>query len=224
MTSQNNNLRNRKLQQQEPSERSQAPAGARRKANSKVVANNLRFSFFCLVVSASLLIFLFLAYTDSFHPIVDTIAGKLGYHEKTYAVVVDAGSTGSRVLAFEFHRGYLDGRLVLDHELFRHSKPGLSAFADRPEEGAATIDKLLLEAKHVIPKDKWASTPLVLKATAGLRLLKPEQAEGLLQACRDLFDKSGFLVNENAVEIMDGTDEGILLVYGELPARKAERP
>ncbi|XP_029708529.1 ectonucleoside triphosphate diphosphohydrolase 5 isoform X1 [Aedes albopictus] len=209
MPSQNQNLRNRKLQQQDANERSQAPAGSRRKSNSKVVANNLRFSFFCLVVSASLLIFLFLAYTDSFHPIVDTIAGKLGYHEKTYAVVIDAGSTGSRVLAFEFHRGYLDGRLVLDYELYKHSKPGLSAFADKPQEGAATIDKLLQEARNVIPKEKMATTPLVLKATAGLRLLKPEQAEGLLQACRDLFEKSGFLVNDQSVEIMDGTDEGI---------------
>lgn len=210
MPSANQNLRNRKLQQQDSSERTQAPAGSRRKsANPKIVANNLRFSFFCLVISASLLMFLFLTYTDSFHPIVDSIAGHLGYHEKTFAVVMDAGSTGSRVLAFEFHRGYLDGRLVLDYELFEHSKPGLSTFADRPQEGAATIEKLLQKAKNVIPQDKWSQTPLVLKATAGLRLLKPEQAEGLLQACRDLFEKSGFLVNEQAVEIMDGTDEGI---------------
>ncbi|XP_055595951.1 ectonucleoside triphosphate diphosphohydrolase 5 isoform X2 [Uranotaenia lowii] len=197
------------LQQQDTSERSPAPPGSRRKPNPKIVANNLRFSFLCLVVSASMLIFLFLIYTDSFHPIVDSIAGKLGYHEKTYAVVVDAGSTGSRVLAFEFHRGYLDGRLVLDYELFKHSKPGLSAFADRPADGAATIEKLLQEAKAVIPEAKWKDTPLVLKATAGLRLLKPEQAEGLLQACRDLFKQSGFLVNDHSVEIMDGTDEGI---------------
>ncbi|XP_055640901.1 ectonucleoside triphosphate diphosphohydrolase 5 isoform X2 [Toxorhynchites rutilus septentrionalis] len=197
------------LQQQDPSERTNAPAGSRRKASHKGVANNLRFSFFCLVVSASLLIFLFLAYTDSFHPIVDSIAGTLGYHEKIYTVVVDAGSTGSRVLAFEFHRGYLDGRLVLDSELFRHSKPGLSAFADRPIEGAASIEKLLQEAKNVIPQEKWKNTPLLLKATAGLRLLKPEQAEGLLQACKDLFVKSGFQVNDQSVEIMDGTDEGI---------------
>lgn len=197
------------LQQQDSSERSPAPAGARRKANSKVAANNLRFSFICLVISASLLIFLLLAYTDSFHPIVDSIAGRLGYHEKIYTVVVDAGSTGSRVLAFEFHRGYLDGRLVLDHELFRHSKPGLSAFADEPAKGAATIERLLQDAKNFIPQEKWKLTPLVLKATAGLRLLKAEQAEGLLQACRDLFAHSGFLVNENSVEIMDGTDEGI---------------
>uniref|UniRef100_A0A2M3Z2D0 Putative nucleoside phosphatase n=1 Tax=Anopheles braziliensis TaxID=58242 RepID=A0A2M3Z2D0_9DIPT len=213
MPSTNQNLRNRKLQQQDSSERTQAPAGARRKGgsggNKSSGGSNLRFSFICLVISAALLIFLLGAYTDSFHPIIDGIAGRLGYHEKIYAVVIDAGSTGSRVLAFEFHHGYLDGRLVLDYELFQQSKPGLSAFAERPQDGAASIDKLLDAAKKVVPKEKLSQTPLVLKATAGLRLLKPEQAEALLTACRDLFRTSGFLVDEQAVEIMDGTDEGI---------------
>uniref|UniRef100_A0A182IMJ0 Ectonucleoside triphosphate diphosphohydrolase 5 n=1 Tax=Anopheles atroparvus TaxID=41427 RepID=A0A182IMJ0_ANOAO len=212
MPSSNQNLRNRKLQQQDSSERTAPPAGARRKGPSGAKggsASNLRFSFICLVISASLLIFLLGAYTDSFHPIIDGIAGKLGYHEKIYAVVIDAGSTGSRVLAFEFHHGYLDGRLVLDYELFKQSKPGLSAFAERPEDGAASIAKLLEEAKMVVPQEKLSQTPLVLKATAGLRLLKPDQAEALLAACRALFKTSGFLVDDQAVEIMDGTDEGI---------------
>ncbi|XP_058061589.1 ectonucleoside triphosphate diphosphohydrolase 5 isoform X1 [Anopheles bellator] len=212
MPSSNQNLRNRKLQQQDSSERTQPPAGARRKGGSggaKSAGSNLRFSFICLVVSASLLIFLLGAYTDSFHPIIDGIAGRLGYHEKIYAVVIDAGSTGSRVLAFEFHHGYLDGRLVLDYELFQQSKPGLSAFAERPLDGAASIGKLLDAAKGVVPSEKLSQTPLVLKATAGLRLLKPEQAEALLAACRELFRTSGFQVDGQAVEIMDGTDEGI---------------
>lgn len=148
-------------------------------------------------------------YTDSFHPIIDGLAGKLGYHEKLYAVVMDAGSTGSRVLAFEFHKGYLDGRLVLDKELFEQSKPGLSSFADNPEKGAEQINNLLLKAKNVIPADVWGKTPLVLKATAGLRILGADRAEGILNAVREVFRNSGFLVNEKSVEIMDGTDEGI---------------
>ncbi|XP_053693718.1 ectonucleoside triphosphate diphosphohydrolase 5 isoform X2 [Sabethes cyaneus] len=195
------------LEQHDSPETNPIPTGSKRQ--TKFITETLRIPFLLMLASTVAVIFFFCSYTDSFHPIVDSIVGQLGYHEKTYAVVVDAGSTGSRVLAYEFHHGYLDGRLVLDSELFRHSKPGLSAFADRPEEGAVTIEKLLQEAKGVIPADRWKDTPLVLKATAGLRLLKPEQAEGLLQACRDLFKKSGFLVNDASVEIMDGTDEGI---------------
>lgn len=38
------------------------------------------------------------------HPLIDTVATSLGYQNKQYAVVIDAGSTGSRVLAYEFHK------------------------------------------------------------------------------------------------------------------------
>lgn len=41
------------------------------------------------------------------HPVIDQIATKLGYQNKQFAVIIDAGSTGSRVLAYEFHKGYL---------------------------------------------------------------------------------------------------------------------
>lgn len=74
------------------------------------------------------------SYTDTFHPVVDKIAVSLGYKQLQYAVIIDAGSTGSRVLAFEFHYGYLDNRLVLDKELFVQVKPGLSFYHDKPAE------------------------------------------------------------------------------------------
>lgn len=65
------------------------------------------------------------------------------------------------------------------------------------------------KAKDFIPKEFWARTPLVLKATAGLRLLLPMEAENLLNEVRDVFLRSGFSVKDDAVEIMDGIDEGI---------------
>lgn len=67
----------------------------------------------------------------------------------------------------------------------------------------------MVKAKEFVPEELWSSTPLVLKATAGLRLLLPEEAENLLNAVRDVFLHSGFLVKDDAVEIMDGIDEGI---------------
>lgn len=74
------------------------------------------------------------SYTDSLHPIVDKIAISFGYKQLQYAVVIDAGSTGSRVIGYEFHIGYLDNRLVLDKELFVQVKPGLSSYHDKPAE------------------------------------------------------------------------------------------
>lgn len=133
----------------------------------------------------------------------------MGYKQLQYAVIIDAGSTGSRVIGYEFHKGYLDGRLVLDKELFIESKPGLSHFHDMPDNGAKSIQSLLDKAKEFVPEQFWSSSPLVLKATAGLRLLHPVEAENLLNAVRDTFLHSGFLVKDDAVEIMDGVDEGI---------------
>jgi ectonucleoside triphosphate diphosphohydrolase 5/6 len=146
-------------------------------------------------------------YTDSLHPIVDTIATHFGYSEKQYGAIIDAGSTGSRILAFELHKGYLDGRLILDNELFRELKPGLSSLS--PAKAVEQISQLLDEAKKFIPEEFWSQTPLALKATAGLRLLGAEQSEEILNAIKELFAKSGFSVTETSVEIMDGTDEGI---------------
>lgn len=160
-----------------------------------------------LTISIFITLSLLSIYTDSLHPIVDTIATQLGYSEKQYGAIIDAGSTGSRVLAFEFHKSYLDGRLVLDAELFKELKPGLSSLT--PEKGAQQITELLAEAKKFIPEQYLASTPLALKATAGLRLLGASKSEAILEAVRDVFAKSGFSTNDNSVEIMDGTDEGI---------------
>lgn len=71
------------------------------------------------------------------------------------------------------------------------------------------MSSLLDKAKNEIPKEYWHKTPLILKATAGLRLLPAEKAENLLSSMRSLFNRTPFLTNNNSVAIMDGTDEGI---------------
>lgn len=199
------NIRQRKLLQSNAS----APKRPKRPNSQLSNQNGLMYSFLSLILCVVILLFFFGTYTDSFHYAIDGLAVRLGYKDGQYAVVIDAGSTGSRVLAYEFHKSYLDGRLVLDRELFREVKPGLSSFVDNPKEGANKIASLLDEAKLFIPDHLWSNTPLVLKATAGLRLLDQNKADNLLNSVREMFEHSGFLVDNNDVEIMDGTDEGI---------------
>ena len=55
---------------------------------------------------------------------VDKALESLGIRMSEHAVVIDAGSTGSRVLAFSFHRGALDRQLHLTDELWQEVKPG----------------------------------------------------------------------------------------------------
>jgi len=140
---------------------------------------------------------------------LDKLSLAMGLQEHVYTIVVDAGSTGSRVLAFTFHRSLSDHSVKLDNEFYAFIKPGLSSFADDPKKGAETIKHLLDKAKQQIPAAHWGATPLVLKATAGLRLLPAEQADLILNEVRTVFEESGFLVTPESVSIMDGIDEGL---------------
>ncbi|XP_066481704.1 ectonucleoside triphosphate diphosphohydrolase 6 isoform X2 [Tiliqua scincoides] len=95
------------------------------------------------------------------------------------------------------------------HETFRALKPGLSAYADNVDKSAQAINELLALAKDSIAEELWKTTPLVLKATAGLRLLPGKKAQELLSKVKEIFQASPFLVRDDCVSIMDGTDEGI---------------
>ncbi|KAM8859640.1 ectonucleoside triphosphate diphosphohydrolase 6 isoform 3-T9 [Spinachia spinachia] len=123
-----------------------------------------------------------------------------------YGIMFDAGSTGTRIHVFEFQMERNEAP-KLAHETFRAIEPGLSAYADYPEEGAAGLMELLKVAESTVPPSSWTLTPVVLKATAGLRLLDGEKAKQLLDMVRALFTDSPFLSRDDSVSIMDGTDE-----------------
>ncbi|KAM5246174.1 ectonucleoside triphosphate diphosphohydrolase 6 isoform 2-T2 [Ctenodactylus gundi] len=129
-------------------------------------------------------------------------------HEIFYGIMFDAGSTGTRIHIFKFARPPGETP-TLTHETFRALKPGLSAYADDIEKSTQGIQELLDVAKQDIPSDFWKATPLVLKATAGLRLLPGEKAQRLLQKVKEVFRTSPFLVGDDCVSIMNGTDEGV---------------
>ncbi|XP_050654745.1 nucleoside diphosphate phosphatase ENTPD5 isoform X1 [Macaca thibetana thibetana] len=127
-----------------------------------------------------------------------------------YGIMFDAGSTGTRIHVYTFVQK-MPGQLpILEGEVFDSVKPGLSAFVDQPKQGAETVQGLLEVAKDSIPRSHWKKTPVVLKATAGLRLLPEHKAKALLFEVKEIFRKSPFLVPKDSVSIMDGSDEGIL--------------
>ncbi|XP_074065408.1 ectonucleoside triphosphate diphosphohydrolase 6 [Macrotis lagotis] len=129
-------------------------------------------------------------------------------HAVFYGIMFDAGSTGTRIHIFQFTQTTKETP-TLTHETFKALKPGLSAYADDVDKSTQGIQELLNVAKEEIPFDLWKVTPLVLKATAGLRLLPGEKAQKLLQKVREVFQASPFLVGDDCVSIMNGTDEGV---------------
>ena len=73
------------------------------------------------------------------------------------------------------------------NEVYQYVKPGLSDFVHNPDEGAASIQPLLDVAMEAVPQSQHSSTPLVFKATAGLRLLDASGADNLLNKVGFLF-------------------------------------
>lgn len=127
-----------------------------------------------------------------------------------YGIMFDAGSTGSRIHIYKFIQKDPVELPVLDNEMYHAVKPGLSAYKDNPEEGGNTIRQLLKIAKKTVPEEEWSRTPVVLKATAGLRLLPEDKAKALLNEVQDVFHESPFFVPDGSVSIMNGANEGVL--------------
>ncbi|XP_078473154.1 LOW QUALITY PROTEIN: nucleoside diphosphate phosphatase ENTPD5-like [Lampetra planeri] len=125
------------------------------------------------------------------------------------SVIIDAGSTGTRLHVYTFSRPQPGGRrMVLQGEEFLSVEPGLSAYANHPEQCRASVRSLIAVARRHVPPTLWSCTPLSLRATAGLRLLAPHTAHALLQQAREELESSPFLVSD--VSIMAGSDEALL--------------
>ena len=124
-----------------------------------------------------------------------------------YAIVIDAGSTGSRVHVFKFTRNKKKD-LDLHFDEFDQLKPGLSSYAEDPKAAAKSLDPLLLKALDVVPKHLHASTPIMVGATAGLRLLPDGKADLILEEVRRYLSKYPFRFDKGDVKILSGVDEG----------------
>ncbi|XP_020219915.1 nucleoside-triphosphatase [Cajanus cajan] len=130
----------------------------------------------------------------------------------SYAVIFDAGSTGSRVHVFHFDQNLDLLHIGNDLDFSKKITPGLSSYVDNPKQAAESLVPLLKQAESIVPEELHPKTPLKLGATAGLRLLDGDAAENILQAVRDMFENRSTLnVQPNAVAVIDGTNEGSYL-------------
>ncbi|KAJ7602407.1 nucleoside phosphatase GDA1/CD39 [Mycena polygramma] len=128
-----------------------------------------------------------------------------------YALMLDAGSTGSRIHIYKFNN--CGPSPAYEYEVFKMTEPGqgLSSFAGHPTEAAASLNVLLDEAMRVVPYSLRKCTPVAVKATAGLRLLPGSQSADIVDAVtKHLHTAYPFaLPDKDAVAIMDGADEGV---------------
>jgi guanosine-diphosphatase len=132
-----------------------------------------------------------------------------------YALMIDAGSTGSRIHIYKFNN--CGTTPELESEVFkmtekREGGSGLSSYSTDAEGAAKSLDPLMDEAMIYVPDEYKSCSPVAVKATAGLRVLRDKSAEILAAVRERLETKYPFPVvspERDGVVIMKGEDEGV---------------
>lgn len=131
-----------------------------------------------------------------------------------YVLMIDAGSTGSRIHVYKFNN--CGPAPELESEEFKMTEKevgGLSAFKDDPVSAAKSLDPLLKVAMDTVPDKLKGCSPVAVKATAGLRMIGAESAQKILdEVRRHLETDYPFPVvsaEQEGVAIMDGSQEGV---------------
>lgn len=137
-----------------------------------------------------------------------------------YALMIDAGSTGSRIHVYKFNNCGTTPELENEEFMMTEKKEGgsgLSSYGTDAEGAAKSLDVLLEIAMKTVPDKYKSCSPIAVKATAGLRKLDqtlgPDASKNILAAVRTRLEtKYPFPVVSAAnggVQVMDGKDEGV---------------
>ncbi|KAF2873326.1 nucleoside phosphatase family-domain-containing protein [Massariosphaeria phaeospora] len=148
-----------------------------------------------------------------------------------YGVILDAGSSGTRVHIYRWlnsdlargqaSKAQLQGlpEIETDKKWTKKIHPGISTFGETPNDvGPDHLDKLLSHALKHIPLDEVPNTPLFLLATAGMRILPPLQRKAVLQEVCDFARKTTRFQLPDCdlhVQVIPGETEGL---YGWIAA------
>ena len=151
-------------------------------------------------------------------------SGEEGSYDQ-YGVVIDAGSSGSRVHIYKWQDPLYTlqqnnpesedsiPRIHLDKAWTDKVTPGLSSFENKPQKAFGEhIRPLLTFAEGVIPTEKIKSTPVFIQATAGMRLLPDKKRNSIISnLCHGLEHSTDFLFQScnSQVQVIDGETEGL---------------
>lgn len=150
-------------------------------------------------------------------------------HTAQYGVILDAGSSGTRVYIYKWKNhakatkdaSAAELRSLPKIKLKENKKihPGVSSFAEKPAQiGPDHLQQLIDIAIDEVPDSKISETPVYLMATAGMRLLpKPQQSALLKSMCTYLQSNTKFILPDcdAHIQVISGETEGL---YGWIAA------
>lgn len=149
-----------------------------------------------------------------------------------YGVVLDAGSSGTRVHVYRWLKTAVARAIATKEQL--HQLPviktknkkwtkkvhtGISTFASNAQDvGPDHLKGLLDFAMEVVPEAEVSETPIFLLATAGMRMLKESEQKAILaEVCKYAQSKTDFYLPDcdDHIQIIPGETEGL---YGWIAA------
>nr|XP_003228948.1 PREDICTED: ectonucleoside triphosphate diphosphohydrolase 4 isoform X2 [Anolis carolinensis] len=156
--------------------------------------------------------------------VTDTEATDTSNPKLNYGIMVDCGSSGSRIFVYWWPRHNGNPHDLLDIKQMRDKnrqpvvmkiKPGISEFATSPEKVSDYIFPLLSFAAEHVPRAKHKETPLYILCTAGMRILPESQQKAILEdLLTDIPVHFDFLFSDSHAEVISGKQEGVYAWIG----------
>lgn len=145
-----------------------------------------------------------------------------------YGIVIDSGSSGSRIQIYKWEDPSYTKEHVKDEKILasppkitqekgwtQKISPGISTYSESGKVKKIWSDhysKLMKLAQKVIPADQHSETPVYVLATAGMRLLPLDKQKQILkETCVSIQKNTNFYLPncKDFVQIIDGETEGI---------------
>ncbi|KAK9750767.1 hypothetical protein RND81_02G220400 [Saponaria officinalis] len=158
--------------------------------------------FILLSISFSIILYIFFTFSRQ----------KSVTNGEKFAVIIDGGSTGTRVHLFRYE---IDNSGMTRFDFGENGhwsmrvNPGLSAFENDPSLAGGSLVELIEFVKSRVPMDVWGETEVRLMGTGGLRLINEKVREMILEDCRRVLRLSGFKFRDEWASVITGSDEGL---------------
>ncbi|KAJ7058790.1 nucleoside phosphatase GDA1/CD39, partial [Mycena amicta] len=121
-----------------------------------------------------------------------------------YAVILEAGVTGTRLHIHNFTD------LTYLSTTFHQTRHSLYSYSERPKEAAESIRPLIEQAMQIVPVAQHTCTPIFLRASRSMRLLRQPQREDVMHAVEAFLrdsENSPFRLPDGGVGIMEMAED-----------------
>lgn len=135
--------------------------------------------------------------------------------ELRYGVLLDGGSSSTKIKVYSYTKGqpptYVPHIKLVKN---KSTKLGISDFAatSKAPELSEYIRESLTHASTAVPQNKWASTPVYVMSTAGVRSLSVKDSEALLKHIQEILRQPSvnpFLFKDDHVSVLSGEEEAV---------------